>query len=359
MNPMTAPNATLRAPFDLEATLRALLQPWRELHLWPPLSWLTPLPQVRLLQADGSESLWAGDARVSGSAGSVRAARFTAVELPESLRLECRLKLPPMQGTQMRDAVALEVRSASPFEPSDLVWGWRAQAGAGNSVAVVAVLASRRAVEQQLGALADRLDAAAQPEVWALDDEGRAIVIQGYGESARQRSAARGRLLAAGLLMAALALVVAAAVTPTVQIKLRAMQAAQAYQETERKMAPLLAQREQLVQSVAELTALRESMGEHIEALAVLDLLTQLIPDDTWLQRLQVHGDKVTISGQTPNTAALMNALSSHPGVRDVKAPAAATRSMAAGRENFTVEWTLSGELMRPAVAAARSGAKS
>ena len=27
---MTAPNATLRAPFDLEATLRALLQPWRE-----------------------------------------------------------------------------------------------------------------------------------------------------------------------------------------------------------------------------------------------------------------------------------------------------------------------------------------
>lgn len=359
MKPMAAHETAQRRPFDAGATLSALLQPWRELHLWPPLSWLTPQPQVRLLQSDGGESLWAGDARVAGSAGSARSVRFTAVELPVSLRLECRLKLPPLPGAQVRDAVALEVRSASPFEPSDLVWGWRAQAGAGKSVAVVAVLASRRAVERHLGALADRLGAAAAPEVWALDDQGRAIVIQGYGEAARQRSAARGRLLAAGLLVAALALGAAAAVTPTLQIKLRAMQAAAAYQETERQMAPLLAQREQLVTAVAELDALREQMGGHIEALAVLDLVTQLIPDDTWLQRLQVQGAKITISGQTPNTAALMNALSSHPGVRDVKAPAAATRSMEGGRENFTVEWTLAGELLRPAVAAVRNGARS
>jgi general secretion pathway protein L len=352
MKPMTSPSAARPAPFDVGATLRALLQPWRELHLWPPLSWLTPLPQVRLLQADGAESLWAGDTRVPGGAGSVRAVRFTAVELPESLRLECRLNLPPMPGAQVRDAVALEVRSASPFDPSDLVWGWRAQSGAGKSLAVVAVLASRRAVERQIGALAERLGAAAQPEVWALGEDGRAIVIQGYGESARQQSAARGRLLAAALLAAALALAVAAAVTPTAQIKLRAMQAARATQEAERQMAPLLAQREQLVRTLGELEALREAMGDHIESLAVMDALTQLIPDDTWLQRLQVQGAKVTVSGQAPNAAALMNTLSSHPGVRDVKAPAAATRSMAGGRENFTIEWTLAPELLRPSLAA-------
>jgi general secretion pathway protein L len=344
--------AAQRAPFDAGAALRELLQPWRELHLWPPFTWLTPLAPVRLLQADGGESSWVGETRVADTAGQARPARYTAVELPESQRLECRLELPPMPPSQVRDAVALEVRTASPFEPTDLVWGWRAQAGDGPSIRAVAVLASRRAVERQFGALAGRLDPATAPEVWALDDQGRPIVVQGYGEAARRQHGARGRLLATVLLGAALAIAAAAAVTPTVQVKMRTMQAARAYQEAERQMAPLLAQREQLVRTLGDLEALREAMGDHVETLAVLDVLTQLIPDDTWLQRLQVLGAKVTVSGQTPNAAALMNTLSSHPGVRDVKAPAAATRSMAGGRENFTIEWTLAPELLRPSLAA-------
>jgi general secretion pathway protein L len=352
MKPVALHEAAQRAPFDAGAALRALLQPWPELHLWPPFSWLTPLAPVRLLQADGGESLWIGETRQAQSASQARPARFTAVELPESQRLECRLELPPMPPSQVRDAVALEVRTASPFEPADLVWGWRAQAGGGPAGRAGARRAGRRAVERQFAALADRLGAATAPEVWALDDQGRPIVIQGYGEPARRRHGSRGRLLATVLLAAALAIAAAAAVTPTVQIKLRAMQAARATQEVERQMAPLLAQREQLVRTLGDLEALREAMGDHVEALAVMDVLTQLIPDDTWLQRLQLQGAKVTVSGQTPNAAALMNTLSSHPGVRDVKAPAAATRSMAGGRENFTIEWTLAPELLRPSLAA-------
>ena len=339
---------------DLGALMHALVQPWRELHRWPPLSWLMPQPHVCLLQADGGVSRWAGDAPVPGDA---RSAPFTAVELPEPIRLDCRLQLPAMSSVDLHAAVALEVRTASPFEASDLAWGYRArEAGAG--LAVHAVLASRRAVDQHLAACADRLAGRTAPEVWARDDAGRAVVLQGYGEAARERRAVRGRWSVYALLALALALGAAAAVTPTVQLKLRAMQAAAAMQEVEARMAPLLAQREALVRTQGDIDALHGLIAERVEPLAVMDLLTQLIPDDTFLQRLQVQGTKVTISGQTPNTAALMNALSGHPDVRDVRSPSAATRAMGGGRENFTIELTLSPS-SPPSSAAGQPGGKS
>jgi general secretion pathway protein L len=310
---------------------------------------------VCLLQADGEASRWAGDAPVAGDA---RTAPFTAVELPEALRLDCRLRLPALPAADLHDAIALEVRTASPFDPSDLAWGYRVLAAPDGGAAVHAVLASRRAVEQHLAGCADRLAGRTAPEVWARDDDGRPVVLQGYGEAARERRAVRGRRLAAALLVLALALAAAAAVTPTVQLELRAMQASAAYREVEGRMAPLLAQREALVRAQGNLDALRELMAEHVEPLAVVDLLTQLIPDDTFLQRLQVQGHKVTISGSTPNTAALMNTLSTHPDVRDVRAPSAATRA-SGGRENFTIEMTLSAPAARPSAAAPASGARS
>lgn len=332
---------------DPAALLRALAQPWRELHRWPPLSWLMPQPHLCLLQADGGVSRWAGDAPVPGDPLS---APFTAVELPEAQRLDCRLQLPSMSGADLHAAVALEVRTASPFEAADLAWGYRARA-AGAGLAVHAVLASRRAVDQHLAGCADRLAGRSAPEVWARDDEGRAVVLQGYGEAARERRAVRGRRGVYALLALALALGAAAAVTPTVQLKLRAMQAAAAYQEVETRMAPLLAQREALVRTQGDIDALRGLIAERVEPLAVMDLLTQLIPDDTFLQRLQVQGAKVTISGQTPNTAALMNALSGHPDVRDVRSPSAATRAMGGARENFTIELNLSPSSLQPSAA--------
>jgi general secretion pathway protein L len=343
------------ATSDAGQFLHALVQPWRELHLWPPLSWLAPRPRVRLLQADDAETLWAGDTPIAGDAKS---APFTAVELPEALRLELRLSLPPMPAADLRDAVVLEVRAASPFEPGDLVWGYRARPGRGDGVEVFAVLASRRAVEKRLAAVAERLGPRAAAEVWARDDDGRAVVLQGYGEAARERSAVRGRWLNAALLAIALGLAGAAAITPTVQLNLRAMQATLAFGELERRMAPLLAQREALVRTQGQVDALRELMGEHVEPLAVINMLTQLVPDDTFLQRMQVQGSIVTITGSTPNTAALMNTLSGHPDVRDVRSPAAATRA-SGGRENFTIELSLSAPSLRPSVATVPGGGKS
>lgn len=334
--------------FDAAALGALLLQPWRDLQRLPAFAWLSPQPAVRLLQADGAQSLWVGERRRTAGERELQAAPFTAVELPADQVLESRVTLPPaMAAADRDDALALQVRMASPFDPADLVWGAREGQVAGEWVAL---LASRKTVQGRLEAAGAGRGGA--PEVWAFDGNGRPVVLRGFGEAARQRRRGRGRGLVASLLLLALLLLLAAAVTPTVQLRLKAQQAEQAETELQQRLAPVLAQREALAKAQAQLEALRELMAERVDPLSVLDLVTQAVPDDSWLQRLQLQGARVTLSGQTPNAAALMNRLSSQPQVREVKAPAPATRAMG-GRENFTIEFSLAPEVLRPAAPAA------
>jgi general secretion pathway protein L len=341
---MSVAESAVSPPPPAAAWLTQLWQPWRELHRMPPLSWLTPSPAVHLLQADGGESLWVAGRRRQASPRACGTARFVAVELPADEVLECTLTLPPMADGDRQEAVALEARLLSPFEGTEGVWGWR-EAADGQ---VTVLLAARAAVQARLDAAAARVGRRAPPEVWAFDRQGWPVVLQGFGEAARQRHAARGRRLGGLLLLLAALLLVAAALTPTVQLQLRAQQASRAYDEVQRQLAPVQAQREALVKAQGQLAALREQMAERVEPLAVLDLMTQAVPDDSFVQRLQLQGSKLTLTGQTPNTAALMNRLSSQPLVRDVRSPAASTRGMTAGRENFTIEMTLLPDALRP-----------
>jgi general secretion pathway protein L len=107
-----------------------------------------------------------------------------------------------------------------------------------------------------------------------------------------------------------------------------------------------MAQREALVRGREDLANLREVMADHIDPLVAIDMLTQLIPDDTWLQRVQVQGNRFTLSGQTPNAAALMNTLSSKSGLSEVRAPSPATR-VSGSRESFVVEFTVAPTLLQ------------
>lgn len=336
-----------RSSFDAGELWSFLVQPWRELQLLPPLVWLAPLPAVHVLRADGSEALWLGDRLQESDSRRREAAPFVAIEVPREEHLELPVKLPAMPAADRQDALALELRMASPFEAADQVWGWREAAPRGTDAPLTAVLASRKAVQVRLDGQRERFGRRGPPEAWAFDSLGRPVVLHGFGEAARQRQAARGRWLVWTLLLTALLLAAAAALTPTVQLKLRAMQAVRSMAALEQQLGPVLAQREALVKAQGQRDALGELMAERVEPLAVLDLVTQAVPDDTWVQRLQLQGAKLTLSGPTPNTAALMNRFSSLPQVRDVRSPVAATRAQS-GRENYTIELTLLPEALRP-----------
>ena len=323
---------------DLRALWAEVRHAWAYVQRRPPLVWLNPVVPVRLLQADGGESLWRGEARLDGAAvGSVKAL-LVAIELPDDLVLRLAWSLPAVSDADIPDAIALHAQSVSPFPEADLAWGYRLHSGGAGAVADIA-LASRRQIDRYVQAQATRLTGSLTPEIWVVHPAAVPIVMQGFGESARYVQAARGRLMRYFFVATACALLAAIAITPSLQLRLRALDAYAAHEALTRNTAPQVVQREALMKTVEGLTALAEIHAARIEPMRVLDKLTRVLPDDTALQNFLIKEHKVTITGLTANASALMQVLSEQKGVRDVRAPSPAVRSGGDAKENFTIEF--------------------
>ncbi len=334
---------------DLRDVWGDLRRSWQSLHRLPLLAWLTPSTTVRLLQADGRTSWWR-DGKLSARASEQT--RFVAIELPEERILRRSWVLPAMSDAQTAAAVALELRNNSPFAPDDVVWGYSCRAAAPGGVQVTAVLASRAHIAQYLPQQARRLaglTAPAQPELWALATGQAPLVIAGFGEGLRERYIRQWRRVGYALLLLVCALLAALAVTPSVQLYLRARDAVAAYDAVQARTVPLAQQREALLRTSERLATVGELLARQVDPLWAMDLLTRALPDNTALLSLQLQGFKANIAGQTSNAAELMQHLGAHAGMRDVRAPSAATRPLGTSKESFTLELTLD----PPAAAAA------
>lgn len=135
---------------DLALLWRDMREPWRNVHQWPVFAWLTPQPAVLLHQADGQQSIWEGGQKTSARI----APQFSAVELPDEYVLRRSLRLPAMAHEDAIAAMTLEARSASPFDPADLVWGYSSQGrGLSGGGLLELVIASRKQVAEYLAAL--------------------------------------------------------------------------------------------------------------------------------------------------------------------------------------------------------------
>lgn len=324
---------------DLHTLWPEIRRSWQELHRAPALAWLTPDFPVRVLHADGHEATWLGGKLADRE--QKHPTPFDAIELPEDILLRRTLHVPAMSQAQIVQALEVDLRSVSPFAATDMVWGYRAQSGQAGGMDANVVLVSRKQAEQYIGTQQHRLAANAAPEVWAFTLDNAPILLKGWGEARRVQHGAKRRRIGYGLLACMLCLAGAIAITPTMQLRLRAIQATYAYDAVQARTAALLGQREAFVRSIDELEILRSTLTERADSLLLMEAMTQTLPDDTSLQSLQVQGLKVTINGLTANSATLMQLLGNKNGFKNVRAPSAANRSPGATAESFIIELEL------------------
>ncbi len=316
---------------------------------------LTPDLPVRVLRANGEQVTWREGQALQAVAPTetATAGLLTAVEYPEDRLLRRRLTLPDMGAAEVAQAAALDAVTASPFRSDDLVWGHRCTPLTSGKLQVEIVLASRTQVQQHLDRLGEPLAGQKNPEtwveVWAFAEGSTPVVIQGFGEGRRARRQARQRWLLCGLLLLAWCLLLGIAITPTAQLRLQAIEAVQAFESLQQKTAALVLKRESLSKATEQLSSMDAVLSERVRAIEVMGLLTRALPDDSSLLNLQIQGSKVRLTGQTANTADLMQKLSAYPGLRDVKAPSAATRPVGANKESFSIELELTPEGLRDA----------
>lgn len=312
-------------------------------------AWAAPGEPVLLMHPDGTQSTWRAGMRLPGGVGAKRP-KFVAVQIPEDLVLRRGLVLPRMSDAHGTEAVLLEVRSNSPFPPQDLTWGCVVRELAGGQKQVELALASRRHVAEFVADRWPELAAGAtRPEVWAASGDDVPIVLQGFGEIHRLHDASLQRRWNWALAGVALALAVLAAGTPTMQLRLRALEAVAAFETVLRRVSPLVRKRDELAALNDRIRSLDQIASERVDPAGVMEYLTQVLPDDTYLYSLDLQKGKITASGHTVDASALLQKLSSDPRLKNVKAPMAVTRQPGAAKEVFVIEFTME---PKPATAA-------
>jgi general secretion pathway protein L len=168
---------------------------------------------------------------------------------------------------------------------------------------------------------------AVDPLIERLETHGlapEAVTLSGErlkpGAAARRLSAAPtrvwqgagGRRLrwVAGL---ALVLAVAAATSPLLRLKWAAGDLAVAVDRARREADATLALQGEMRQLASGLRVVAEAKAIAPSPLRVLDELSRLLPDDTWLARLDVAAGAVTVEGSTADSAALVRRIEASP----------------------------------------------
>lgn len=325
--------------FDLMSLGSAVRSGWDEALRWPSLAWFSPDEPVRVLLPDGTEQRRLG--ATARPAPEAAVPKTIAVVLPDAAVLIRDLMVPRLSGAELKQALALEVASISPFPLEQVAWGYSA-APDGDRLRVRLALAAQSHVAAHLDAQRERRGDVI-PEVWAGSDV--PVVIEGYGERARAGRLARQRwsILATLCLLGVLLVVLAA--TPVLQARARVFDAQARYAALETETAGVVASRNALSLANERVRAIGAYLQERPDIPRLLETLTLTLPDDAFLTRLEVQGRQVRLVGQARNASELMDALGARGSeFRDVRAPSPISRVAGSDKESFVIEFVLADE---------------
>jgi general secretion pathway protein L len=242
------------------------------------------------------------------------------------------LDLPAAAEDNIDDAIGFQLDRLTPFDPQAVVLRCglvSRDPGARKIRAWFAVTPAQR-VEPLLGALRELRPEPAPPT--RRPDDADAPLRLTYRLSARRRPAVAWALLLLNLVLLASA--------ATLHWENREAQLAtveQALVEVRRDAAEASELADAMERSHAEVLALRERKLSYPIFTAVLDDLTRRMPDDTYLQRLEVRDGRVRLFGISAAASNLISRLEESPLVESVRFESSVTRDAASGRERFSI----------------------
>ena len=246
-------------------------------------------------------------------AGETRARARVALALDDALVR--RVSMPAATEENLRQVLAFEMDRLTPFKAEEVYFDYRviARDAATGQVQVQLALARREIVDARVEAL--RSLGASVQGVALRDDAGGAQAPfdllpseqRGERESSRERMAQRGLLAAVALLLAA------ALLLPIVQKR-----------QTVIALNPLLTKARQEAEATDTIAReLERQVGDYnfllarkygnYPALAFIEEISRLLPDNTWVQQFDLKtvgkGREVQVSGETTSSSKLIEIL--------------------------------------------------
>ncbi len=253
-----------------------------------------------------------------------------AISSPVSLRLPPEMVLrrqavfPPMAQNHLQTAIAFEMDRLTPFNERDVYWSLQEVTREQKKLKLTILIVPRSLVEALLTALA-------RQDLFPSFIEGGGGYI-----SLAQRVKPPTNKLQRTLLGLCCALTLALFILPVAYQQDQLSIADRQIQKTLPEQQEMIYLRRQLanfdyghtVNNAAQKT------GDELQTLA---LLTNALPDGTWLTQLGLSRDDITISGQSTNAANLIAALAAYPGLSNPSFTAPVTRIPGSRADMFSI----------------------
>ncbi|MEW6446137.1 MAG: PilN domain-containing protein [Pseudomonadota bacterium] len=317
-----------------QSTLRQRLAPWMAWwrsgmgEAWarlPKPSALKPRPRI-FQHSDGllrayAEGRWAAVAPASGPI-------VGRLLNPDDVLLR-QIRLPALEPAELRNAIELEARGASPFPWADTLHGYNVR-HAPDGLLDIEIALSRRATE-------DTVD---YPLLHAMGSLGP-IAMGDTTNSQAPETWYRDRITLA-LLGLLLLLALLAALTPTLLMRAEVRAGNVALERIAAATAPLVAQRDELTRIQQSLEQIQAYAQIHPIPLQLIEHITQAMPDGNWLTQMGLKSGQLTLDGYANDSGAIVAALEKIPGLRDVRLGSGVTRDPRNGKEIFRIEAQLS-----------------
>ena len=250
------------------------------------------------------------------------------------------LELPQRAAEFIDGVVRAQIDRLTPWSAANAAFGWSAPVPAGTDRIAVTVAATARALVlpyvQALTALGAQSVAvsAVQPGPDTASAPIR-VLEQSAGGTLDARRVRR--ILVAVLVVAALAAALSFAASAVVTANLGARQDELARRIAERRAAIRLG-RERGDVATTPLRALERRKYEQSSTVIVLDVLSQILPDHTYVVELRVEGDKLRLSGLTRDAPGLIRLIEQSPLFSRATFLAPTTRSPNDPGERFHIE---------------------
>jgi general secretion pathway protein L len=252
-----------------------------------------------------------------------------------------RIQLPTQVKENLARVLEYEIDRLTPFSAAEVYFDYRLIGGAGGSgqLSVELAVMKRSRMQRWLDLFAE---AGVKPA--RLTWQGAWDEANLFPASMRQRGDRRTRYLAALLWFVLLALITALAVTPLWQKRVIASDMGERLSQVRRQaaeVADLKAELEDAAQSANFVFRQKHSSPYAVE---LLRILTELIPDNSWVFQLDLNDGKVEIRGESTQATNLIEILAQEPAFRNVtfKSPVVGVKNTDQERFHIVFDYAVS-----------------